>query len=166
MARGKPLSQAERDTIADLIRAGVSRNEISQRVGRGAGTITRLAKELGLSFDRAPLVEATEAKLADYAARRAELKKLLVEDAHRLRKELWLPAVEKKTHVVSQGAGAGSVVEIVEVEHDVPTFGDKQRIMTAVGIAVDKVAVLERLDNSAEDLAAVDRWLHSLLDGG
>lgn len=165
MARGKPLSQAERDEIAAALRDDPRVNEIARRFGRSANTVSRIAADHGIDIARARTQNAREARAADYAARRAELKQLLVDDAHWLREQMRQPAKERKVVTVSLGAKAGSEVRIVDVDYDEPTFADKQRIMTAVGIAVDKVAVLERLDNSAEDLAAVDQWLRSLLGG-
>lgn len=78
MARGGPsqrtrLTDEERDQIADAIRAGKSRNEIARAFDRSAGTVTKIAKDRGLEFDRSLTADATRARQADAARLRAEI---------------------------------------------------------------------------------------------
>jgi len=161
----KPLTDDEKAVIVEAIEAGEPRNEIARRHQRSAGTITRIAQAHGLSFDRSKTKTATQAKVADNEAALAELRAELIADARRLRAELWEPCVEKKPMVVSDGAQVGSHVEVVEVHYDRPPFADKQRIMTSVGIAVDKAIGIDRHSRRDEDQSAVDRWLTGIIEG-
>lgn len=158
------LTPDEQQAILDLIDAGHTRNDIARRTHRSPGTITNIARANDRTFDRTETKTATRARQVDLAARRAELAAQLVGDAARLRAQLWEPCVERKAMAVAQGGNLGSVVEVVEVHHPRPPFADQQRIMTCVGIAVDKVLAIDRHDNQADEgLAAVDRWLREMI---
>ena len=80
---------------------------------------------------------------ADPPITRAGLADALLHDADRLRRQLFAPVVVYKPMVVSDGDAHGSHIEIAEVELTEPTFADKKLIVSAIGIAVDK---LSRLD--------------------
>lgn len=145
MAAGRPLTDEDRRQVAELHAQGFARNEIARRIRRSPSTVSKLADELGLDFDRAATKAATRAKVADAKARRAALSVLLIEDAHRLRKQLWQPCTLVKI------GGKDNVA----TEHPLqqPLFEDKLKIMQACGIAVDKHARLVELDadQGAED---------------
>ncbi len=85
------LTQAERDKIAALHAKGKGRNEIAREIGRSAYSVTKVVKELGLSFDEAATVEATAARVAQMKARRVDLAEKLLDDALKLRERLWSP---------------------------------------------------------------------------
>jgi|GEM_PF-2684057 len=162
----KPLTDTERQAITDLLTAhpDLPIRELARRSGRSTDTIRRIAHQIGHVFSREKTETATRARQVDLAARRAELAAQLVADAARLRAQLWEPCVERKAMAVAQGGNLGSVVEVVEVHHPRPPFADQQRIMTCVGIAVDKVLAIDRHDNQADEgLAAVDRWLREMI---
>ena len=80
-----------------------------------------------------------EARTVDLKARRQELKALLLDDAHRLREQLWKPA-----RLVNFG---GKDNTLNETKLDEPLFVDKKNIMSSVGIAVDRIVKLEEIDN-------------------
>lgn len=159
---GRLLSDNERGEIARLIERGLSRNEIARLTGRSAGTVSKVAQDLKLAFDRPAPSSAMQARVADLADRRRALAVLLMADAYRLREQLWQPCVEKKAMTVGEGDGL-SRVEIVEIELDEPTFADKQRIMVSIGIALDKVMAIEDHDRPAEadlsDVEAFSDWM-------
>lgn len=160
----KPLTDAERQEIVQLIEQGLARNEIARQTGRSLGTITNVANEHGLTFDRSATKTACEARVVDLAKRRADLMAALVEDAHKLRRQLWEPCVEKKVVTLSGGMHGVSTWEVVEVEHEQPPFADQQRILTSVGIATDKALAIDKHDNrNDEGLAAVDSWLRDII---
>lgn len=66
----RPVTDAERERVREMHTAGKGRNEIAETLGRSAGTITNLAREMDLSFDRSATAAATEAKKIDAKARR------------------------------------------------------------------------------------------------
>ncbi|WP_233513650.1 hypothetical protein [Micromonospora craterilacus] len=74
------------------------REQIAETIGRSGRTVSRIAKELGLKFDREKTRAATEAKVADARAKRAARANDLLDDAARLRRQLWQPA-----HYVDHG---------------------------------------------------------------
>ena len=136
---GSPrLTPEQRAQVVEFARSGMTRNDIHRRTGVAAATITKLVNEAGLSFDRTSTKAATAAKKADMRARRAELAQLLLEDAHRLRAEMWEP-VEYVDH-------GGK--DFVEVRWDMPTPSiiDKLKLVQAAGAAIGKHIDLERHD--------------------
>lgn len=147
MATGR-VTDDERAAIVAILRETENVRETARRTGRSKSCVSAIARSIeGLDIAGRPQTKtATEAKVADNVAKRELLKASLLDDAIRLRAQLWEPAVEKKPMVVSKGGDAGSMVLEVETHLDQPTFADKQRIMTSVGIATDKVIALERLD--------------------
>jgi hypothetical protein len=73
LARAIPVSEAERGRLRELHGAGLGCGQIAAEMSRNAGTISRHAAAMGLSFDRSKLKAATAARVADVAARRAEV---------------------------------------------------------------------------------------------
>lgn len=130
----------------------------SQAIGANKGTITRWAKNAGLRTNVTPNTQAaTAAASAQAKQRRTELAMLLLEDAHKLRQQLWQPAT------VHAFGGKDNTYE----EHELPepTFVDKKNILSAVGVAVDRVVKLEQLDATPGDGAqAAESVLDKLLD--
>lgn len=138
----------------EAIRAGEARNEIARRFGRAAGTVTNIAAEEGLGFDRSATEVATAARQVDNRARRAELIAALYEDADWMRRKL------REQHTVHDFTKDG---EFVTGIIDLPTAGDMRAYMTAVGIALDKALVLERADAGVE--GAGKGLLERIFDG-
>ncbi|MFD0347324.1 hypothetical protein ACFQ0M_17200 [Kitasatospora aburaviensis] len=82
------------DNVRRLHAQGLGRNEIMRATGRSANLVSRLAREMGLSFVRGPEVAvATEARRQDLAARRIALAEQLQADAENLRAQMWQPTV-------------------------------------------------------------------------
>lgn len=157
-----PLDPDKRAAIAQAIRDGGRRNEIAREHGVSPSTVTTIATAEGIdgAFDRSATKRATEARNADVAAERARLKSLLVEDAHRLRQQLWLPCT------MHNFGGKDNTHNSIELPQ--PTFEQQRNIMTSVGIAVDKVAALEKLDlgGGVEEAAGLIRDLVDSIRGG
>lgn len=152
--KGK-LTADERAGIVEAIKAGGSCRGVAERFGRSPGTVSNIAAAEGLDFDRSQTAKATEAKQADVQARSAELVALMVEDAHRLRAQLWEPA--EYVSVTKDG-------EVVRYTTPRPTFADQRNILTACAIAADKAIAHDRHYNRGEDgLAAVDEWLRGMM---
>lgn len=140
MARGTPQ---QRDDVARLHKAGKSRNGIARELGISAGTVTAIAQELGLSFDRSSTKAATAAKKADLASRRADLEALLLDDAHRLRAQIWQP------HTYVDHGGRDFVK--VTWEQSEPSPVDKLKLMQAAGIAIDRSLKIAAMETGADE---------------
>lgn len=91
--------------------------------------------------------EATEAAQADAKALRAELSLGLMQDAKRMREELWMPSI-----AISAG-------QVVEAPRAVPEV--QLKMLTSIGIAIDKSATLDAVDNDG-GVAEVVSMLDSL----
>lgn len=135
MARG---TRQQREKVTELHGKGLGRNTIARELKISAGQVTAIAQELGLSFDRAATEQATAARKADLADRRARLEQQLLDDAERLRGQVWA-AHEYIDH------GGKDFVQVRWVQ-DEPTPTDKLKLMQAAGVAIDrslKIAAVE-----------------------
>lgn len=126
---------------------------VQAQLGIPKSTVRGWARKQGTRTVRTERTRAaTEARTADLQARRQELKALLIDDAHRLREQLWKPA-----RLVNFG---GKDNTLNETKLDEPLFADKKNIMSAVGIAVDRVVKLETVDadgGADEAVSLLDR---------
>jgi hypothetical protein len=141
----QPVTAEERARLRQLHAKGLGRNAIAAELGRSAGTVTKLAAEMGLSFDRTHTVEATAAKKADAAALRAQLTLDYLSDAQRLRQQMW------QQHKYWDWGGKDHLYD--EVTVDEPTPADKLKLMQASATAADRSMKLELhdADKSADD---------------
>lgn len=126
----RPITDADREKVRTLHGAGRTRNDIAREIGRSSSTVSKIAADLGLSFDRAATAAATAAKSADLAARRVTLAERLHDDAERLREQLWQP------HTYFDWGGKDHSFD----KHTAPepTPADKRSLMGAVSVAIDK----------------------------
>ncbi|WP_261562311.1 helix-turn-helix domain-containing protein [Frankia tisae] len=85
------LGPEDEDAVRELHRQGLSRNAIAREIGRSPATVSKIAKGLGLKFDRAATKAATAAKVVDAAARRTELVGDMLVEASRLVRRLSEP---------------------------------------------------------------------------
>lgn len=147
----RPLSADERARILELHAGGETRNAIARKVGRSPGTVSTVVHGAGKSFERSPEVAAaTAAKTMDNRAKRARLEELLLDDALRLREQLWQPAL------VYNFGGKDNTYE--ERTLPQPDFGGQQAIMRTVGVAIDKAVRLADADKAstgAEDAKGI-----------
>lgn len=134
----RPLTQQDRDQVRALHAEGCNRNEIARRIGRAQSTVSKLAAELGLTFDRTRTREATKAKVADAKLRRAQLASDLLDDAQRLRRQLWQPC-----ELVKIG-GKDNIATREPLNQ--PLFDDQLKIVQATGLAAERHARLVELD--------------------
>lgn len=146
MGAGRPsskrrLTDDEKARIVAAIRAGEPRNDIARRFHRSQGTVSRLAAEHGLSFDRSITKDATEAKVVDNRARRTRIAERLLEEAERCLDDMHSPA-----EVVNWHQGRANILLRAE-----PTYGDRKQLMVAVAIALEKNVELERIDSADEE---------------
>jgi hypothetical protein len=148
-----PVTDAERERIRQLHARGLSCGEIAAGLGRNKSTITRQCRKLGLSFAREQTKAATDAKVADAKARRAEAVRLMMDDWHRIRERAW-SAYEV---VMSSGVGVETVFLARPPAHDVRAF-----YAAMSGCIKDQLAI-ERHDADEGGLSAVDAWLRGML---
>ncbi|MGW1678517.1 helix-turn-helix domain-containing protein [Saccharopolyspora sp. NPDC002376] len=47
-----PITDADRERVRELHTQGKTRNHIASEIGRSPSTVSKIARELGLSFDR------------------------------------------------------------------------------------------------------------------
>lgn len=134
----RPVTEQDHRRVAELHAQGLSRNAIATELGRSGRTISKIADQLGLDFERSRTKAATEAKKIDARARRAALSLALLEDADRLRQQLWKPSL-----IFNFG---GKENDYNSRTIDEPTFSDKAKIMQSVGIAVDRSIRLDEYD--------------------
>lgn len=158
MARGRPstkrLSDAEREKIADAIRSGKPRNVVAREFERGQGTITKIAAEFGLTFDRARIKDATEALKADNANAFELAKERLLTEFNKALDELHSPAKAIHWHLG----------ELQEHELDEPTFTDKRHIMFRANGAIQYALAIEHRTQGDDDTARTDlnEWMKSI----
>ncbi|MGH3942488.1 MAG: helix-turn-helix domain-containing protein [Pseudonocardiaceae bacterium] len=137
----RPLTSEDRDQVRALHARGLSRNAIAREIGRSVGSVTKLAREQGLVFDRAATVAATAAAVADARARRAALMHALLDDAGRLREQLFAPCT------LRNAGGKDNTWAVLEVEQ--PPFADQLKIVQATVTAADASMRLDRHDSGA-----------------
>ncbi|MFF1416558.1 helix-turn-helix domain-containing protein [Streptomyces sp. NPDC058280] len=158
MAKGNPVTDAERERVRQLHAEGKGRNQIAKELGRSGRTISEIASDLGISFARAGEVRAaTEVRQADLASMRTELALKLTEDAMRLRERMWQPAL-----VYNIGGKDNDYNDhlMPEAPADV-----KRALMATAGMAIDRSLKLSPPESDTEGLAAVDAWLKGMMGG-
>jgi transposase len=139
--RGAPVTEAELQRIRDLHAGGATRNDIARALGRSQAVVSKYAAQMSLSFDRSAIQAATEARKADAKARRSELELLLLEDARRLRGQIW------EKHEYREYGGKEFVLR--KWTQDEPTPTDKLKLMQATGAAVDRSIRLSEHDKDS-----------------
>ena len=155
MASQRTVTETDRERVADLHSRGYGRNAIVRELGLAAGTVTGICQTLGLDFDRAATKVAVAARKVDAAALRSELELQLLEDAQRLRAQVW----HEHTYI----AHGGKDFTKVTWTQDEPAPLDKKHLMQAAGMAVDRSIRLGELDK-ADEVDAAKSMLGKLLE--
>lgn len=153
----RPITDADRERVRELHGQGLSRNRIAREIGRSLSTVTKLARELGLSFDRGndPNVQrAQEARKSDARSRRAALALALLEDAERMRQQLFAPCT------VHNFGGKDNTFN--QAMLDEPPARDKRDLMHAIGLALDRAVRLDAYDKVDDSASGVDAWLAAM----
>jgi AcrR family transcriptional regulator len=144
------LSQETIARIRELAEGGMGRNEIARELGVSVGSVTAHAP--AGAFDRSATMAAVKARQADMAERRAKLAADLLEDAERLRRQLWEPAL------VYNFGGKDNTYE--EHELDEQPVDGKRTLMQAVSTAV--AAHVRLIDHDGD---GITEQAKSVLDG-
>lgn len=130
MAAG-PVTDTDREAVRRLHGEGRPRNVIAREIGRSGSTVSKIAAELGLSFDRAETTAvATAARSADLASRRVDFATRLHDIAEREADKLSAP-----TLYWAWGGKDHKYAERVQPE---PTPTDRRAIMSTLATALDR----------------------------
>lgn len=157
MAKARPITDEDRRKVRDLHAAGESRNAIAEAIGRSGATVSKIADELELSFDRSAVRAATEAKVADARARRAALQLKLLSDAERLREQIWQP------HTYIDHGGKDFVR--AQWTQNEPSPVDKLKLMQAATAAATTSMRLDDHDTVGDDVDEAKSMIGALAAG-
>ncbi|APD18634.1 helix-turn-helix DNA binding protein [Streptomyces phage PapayaSalad] len=139
----RPITDTDREQVKALHAEGMSRNDIARRMKRSPSTVSKLAAEQGLTFERGPeVVAATEARRIDLAARRQALAEQLHQDAEQLRAQLWEPCT------IGEFAGREGDWQTADLPR--PRFADQRQIMGATATAIQQSLRLQPADGGAD----------------
>ncbi|MFC8584213.1 helix-turn-helix domain-containing protein [Streptomyces sp. NPDC057217] len=139
----RPITEKERGQVKALHAEGMSRNDIARKLKRSPSTVSKIAADLNLTFERGPeVVAATEARRIDLAARRQALAETLHQDAEQLRAQLWEPC--------EIGEFAGREGEWQTAYLPRPRFTDQRQIMSATATAIQQSLRLQPAEGGAD----------------
>lgn len=137
MPRGHGLTPDELDRIKAGHAAGKSCNAIARELGRSPSSVSKYARDLGLSWaDKRPQA-ATAAKQADNRARRAALVSRLYDRAERIMDRLEAPHFK----LVGMDKSGNAVTTLIDPDA-IP--GTEERALT--GMAVNTLVAAARLE--------------------
>ena len=136
----QPWTDTETETLIRLHGEGLSLNAIARRMERGNATITRKAKAAGLSFDRAPVKAANEARTVDARARKLGI----LEAQLAITEKLQAQALAPHWQAIMRGEGGAEYVQ--PLDH-VPAR-DAKDMMSALN---SSSTIIARLDDNASD---------------
>lgn len=155
MPRGRPVDAQKRALVLQLHGEGKGRNVIAAEAGVSTATVSGIVHAEGLDFVRRDAVVALAARKVDLAAMRADLAQRLMLKAAEL-----LDSMTGEYEVHSFGAGQGESYRLHTGMVSRPPAGDQAKLMTALGIAVQRSLELDRADQDGGQAAAV-----SVVDG-
>ncbi|MFE5996757.1 helix-turn-helix domain-containing protein [Streptomyces sp. NPDC056454] len=132
MAKPRPVTDEERETVRQLHAEGLGRNAIAKQLKRSGRTVSEIAGELGISFAAraGQVAAATEVRQADLADRRAAFAIKLQDIAEREAAKISQPLLywdwggkehDFDTHLAPE-----------------PTPADKRALMGTVATALDR----------------------------
>lgn len=142
--------------VRELHAAGLSRNAIARDLGIPQESVSNIAKDQGLSFDRARTRAATQAKVDDARAARTEIILRLYGQSLAQLDRLDLP----EHHIKEASAG-----KVVSYTARYLPAQDVKSLVTAIGTAAEKAVRLAAVDADTLNLPAVDAWLDHMTNG-
>lgn len=153
MARGAPVTEAEKMKIRTLHGQGWSAGRIAKELGRPRTTVTTIAAKMGMFFDHAQTANATRAAAIDMKARRARIAERLLNESEELLDDLKRPYVD---HVFT--------VKGEYVQHAaMPTPQDKAHLTRSAANLMGEHRRMAEFDSDTGGLNAVDAWLRGML---
>lgn len=148
------VTDAERARIVEAVEAGRTRNDIARSFERSPSTISKIASDEGLSFDRSQTQAATKAKQADNRAWRAEFITKLQDDAEHLRKRFRSPI----TYFDLDGRTGG----VAQVTLDEPTPADQRNLAGSLKMILDSMVNIERVDKPGAGHGIAEQLVENL----
>lgn len=147
------ITDEKKSLAIAMCRDGKTRNHIAKTLGIAAGSVSKIAADAGLSFDRDQIRAATEARTADLREKRSQLENLYLDDALRLRALVWQPMTYRDLGRFADekgegGSGGRQWSEYVEYRQDTPTPQDQRTLMLASTTAA---TASQRLADAAAD---------------
>lgn len=121
-------NEDDNTTLAQFHAEGKSLSWIAKEMERSTRTISVYSKDLGLTWPNPTLIKATLAHVSEAKARRARLELGFLEDAERLRQQLFAPAL--------LGNFGGRDNTWNETHLDQPVFADQLKITQAATISL------------------------------
>jgi hypothetical protein len=151
MPPARPWSADEDQHLRDLAAAGHSVRDMAAELDRHRSSVARRMRHLGIIVDRTATLAATTANVTDARSRRAALELALLEDAERLRRQLFAPTV-----VFNFGGKDNTYEERTLAQ---PPHADQLKIVQAAGAAIDrsiKIAVHDADGGIVDALSMLD----------
>jgi hypothetical protein len=152
--RPRPVTDQTRADVERLFAAGLGRNEIARELEISAGTVSKVAKSLGLLFNREQTALAVAARQVDLAEMRARLEKKLL-----VRADEALEAMDQPYLLGSFGGKENVWNETLLDEAPVEV---KRNLMTIAGIGVQRAAELGRRTTAGEQLGVAESLADSI----
>lgn len=149
------LPEDVREAIAEAVKAGGTCRGVAREFDVSPSTVRKIAGEYGITdaFSRAATENATRAKTADLAARRAALAEALLEDADHFRRRARASYTQ---HLTTRD-------EVHAIVMEEPPGSEVKHLMGSVGLAVDRHLTLVKHDATDAGTSAVDQWLAHML---
>ncbi|GMA22273.1 hypothetical protein GCM10025864_44990 [Luteimicrobium album] len=151
MPAARPWTAADDQHLRDLAAAGHSVRDMAAELDRSKTAVGRRMQHLGILVDRTATLAATTANVTDARGRRAALELALLEDAERLRSQLWRP------HLYWDWGGKDHDYDEKEAPEPIPS--DKLKLVQAAGAAIDrslKIAVHDADGGIVDALSMLD----------
>ena len=149
-----PYSAEEREIVIAWIKAGVARNEIARRTGRGGQTVSTVAKQEGLSFT--PVVTPRHATQAS----ELHVRRLILAAKAADKLDKLLDAIDSPLTVHRVNTRTGESVRLKLRE---PDPAGKRDLTIAAGILFDKITATLKGDESGhEGRAAIITLIENL----
>lgn len=146
-----------REAVETDLRAGVkSVRSIASDHSVGASTVSRIAASIGVEPAARPGLEnAREANQRDYEARKSQIRLTLAEHVIRFQERMWSECT------IGKFGGKDNTWTQVTLPEPPPDI--QVDLARSIGIHVDKMAVLDRLDTGAEVAAGlIDELVETL----
>ncbi|MFJ4074785.1 hypothetical protein [Curtobacterium sp. NPDC089991] len=137
------LDEAKRRSIVAMIEEGTGRNEVARSVGVAASTVSSVAKQAGLTFDRQQTAVASVAQASDAKARRQALGARMLGDLEEARLRLAKEPQARGFQAAAQGLDAlarayGNIAKI-----DGPDTTEQDQAVSMLGrLQIDLQAVV------------------------
>jgi AraC-like DNA-binding protein len=132
------IDDTKREHILRLHAEGLGCKAIARQAGVSPSTVSKVCNENGLTFDRTKTAIATKALVADAKHRRAVLADGFLDDAAKLREQIFAP-VEYIDH------GGKDYIEVRWFQNE-PTPTDKLKLAQALDVLLRRHEALVNMD--------------------